>query len=233
MKQLPWELRMIHRSAVVLFNFLLFVQGLAACGSGQPATSCEIVSTSSGAGFCQCSTSLQHEQNGTRCSVESESVRQGKAVNCCYGVRQVGDRSSDAYCGCSATACNPQSEIPVADCRAASESYGFRTGASGAGGGSAGGRSNPAGGTPSTGSGPSGTGGGVSGTGGGTNNAAGGSSAGPQCSPGFGDCKNCRCGQSCFRASVASTATPRCGYRCSSEPDEAIHPGFRTRHTRP
>lgn len=46
-----------------------------------------------------------------------------------------------------------------------------------------------------------------------------GGSAAPKCSPGTGECKNCKCGQSCFATAVCSSCTPRCGYSCTTDQD--------------
>ncbi len=42
---------------------------------------------------------------------------------------------------------------------------------------------------------------------------------GGKCSPGSGECKNCKCGQSCFPTAVCSTCTARCGYSCVTDQD--------------
>lgn len=40
-----------------------------------------------------------------------------------------------------------------------------------------------------------------------------------KCSPGSGECKNCKCGQSCFATAVCSSCTARCGYSCTTDQD--------------
>lgn len=47
----------------------------------------------------------------------------------------------------------------------------------------------------------------------------GGSPTPGKCSPGSGECKNCKCGQSCFPTAVCSTCTARCGYTCATNQD--------------
>ncbi len=42
---------------------------------------------------------------------------------------------------------------------------------------------------------------------------------GEKCSPGSGECKNCKCGQSCFPTAVCSSCTARCGYTCVTDQD--------------